>query len=202
MTPPTIIYTARFDAALAYATDLHRDQGRKGSGIPYLSHLLSVAAFVMEDGGSEDEVIAALLHDAIEDRPRGGQTELEIQERFGASVYDMVAAMTDSLGEGDERDASTWRERKERYLERLPRKETHVLRVAAADKLHNALSILRDLEHVGDDVWDRFNASKEEQLWYYRGLADAFERAEHAPEQLVTRFTRVVAQIEERARRD
>ena len=197
-TTPTHL-TDRFGKAMQFALELHRTQPRKGGEIPYIAHLLAVTALVLEDGGSEDEAIAALLHDAIEDQPREGRTAHEIDNQFGKQVLEIVEALTDNTDDGDDRSATTWRVRKELYLERLPTKSAATLRVAAADKLHNARAILADFEDIGDEVWARFNAPKDEQLWYYRELSAAFERAPHAPEGLVKHFRRTVEQIEARA---
>ena len=188
----------RYRDAMHFAFELHRTQLRKGTGIPYIAHLLAVTALVLEDGGTEDEAIAALLHDAIEDHPREGRTADEIRTRFGEPVFYIVEALTDSI-DGAERGARSWRARKEVYLERLPKKPAPALRVAAADKLHNARAILADLEALGDEVWARFNAPKDDQLWYYRELCVAFGRAPHAPRGLVDHFERTVQLIEVRA---
>jgi (p)ppGpp synthase/HD superfamily hydrolase len=152
---PTAVLTARFSEAVRWASLLHSDQSRKGTRIPYVSHLLAVAALVLEDGGDEDEAIAAVLHDAIEDQ----QTpEAEIRARFGGQVAAIVRACSDSVGGA--RDATDWRERKERYLAHLrdPDLPAGALRVTAADKLHNARSILTDLEEHGDGTWSHFHA--------------------------------------------
>jgi (p)ppGpp synthase/HD superfamily hydrolase len=159
----------RFDDALTYAARLHRAQTRKQSGIPYVSHLLSVAALVLEDGGDEDETIAALLHDAVEDQ--GGAARLaEIRDRYGERVAAIVAGCSDT----DQQPKPPWRQRKEAYLRHLadPATPESVLRVSAADKLHNARSVLSDRHEVGEVVWDRFNAGRDEQLWYYRSLVE------------------------------
>jgi len=190
--------TDRYREAMHFAFDVHRTQLRKGSGIPYIAHLLAVTALVLEDGGTEDEAIAALLHDAIEDRPDEGRTAHEIRTRFGEPVLHIVEALTDTI-DGAERGAGSWRARKEVYLERLPKKTAPTLRVAAADKLHNARAILADLEAEGDALWERFNAPKHDQLWYYRELCAAFGRAPHAPRKLVDHFERTVQLIEVRA---
>jgi len=161
--------TARFDRAAAYAREAHGDQLRKGTRIPYVSHLFAVASLVLEDGGDEDEAIAALLHDAAEDA--GGQQRLdEIRARFGDRVADIVLACSDSL----ERRKPPWRARKEAYLKHLREADASVLRVSAADKLHNLRSILADWKQIGDRVWERFSAPKREQLWYYTELVATY----------------------------
>ena len=160
----------RFDQALLYASELHRNQVRKGTDIPYIAHLLSVTALVLEDGGSEDEAIAALLHDAVEDQ--GGQATLaEIRRRFG----EQVAAWVMELSDTDTIPKPPWQERKDDYLEHLANASPEVLRISLADKLHNAHSLLDDLRLVGNETWDRFNGGKTGTLWYYRSLADLFQ---------------------------
>jgi (p)ppGpp synthase/HD superfamily hydrolase len=162
---------ARFDAALQLAAELHRSQLRKGSGVPYLGHLLGVAAVVIDAGGSEDQAIAGVLHDAVEDQ--GGESTLAvIRERFGDHVAEIVAACSDT----DVIPKPPWRTRKEAYLEHLESATTDVLLVSAADKLYNARAILADYRQVGDELWERFNQGRGQQLWYYRSLADIFAR--------------------------
>jgi hypothetical protein len=140
----------RFDDALVYAARLHRDQIRKGSGIPYVSHLLAVCALVIEHGGSEDQAIAALLHDAAEDQ--GGEARLnDIRARYGAAVADTVADCTDAWTE----PKPPWRPRKEAYLAALPSKPPTSLLVSLADKTHNECAILGDYRISGGRPWDR-----------------------------------------------
>ncbi|WP_249021561.1 HD domain-containing protein [Conexibacter sp. S30A1] len=169
--------TGRFDQALAYAAEVHRNQFRKGTTIPYLSHLLAVCGLVLEDGGDEDEAIAALLHDAPEDQ--GGRERLaEIRTRFGERVATIVEACSDTF----ETDKEDWRVRKERYLDHL-RVETDqgVLRVSLADKLANARSLLRDQLQQGDTHWNRFHAPRHDQRWYYTSLATVFQERANGP---------------------
>src|SRR4051794_9508828 len=163
--------TARFDAALAYASRHHRQHMRKGSRVPYVSHLMSVSALVMEHGGTEDQAIAALLHDAVEDAPpgQGGAVLVEIRERFGAAVADMVAACSDGLNDSGERKG-TWQERKQAYVDGLPHKSLDALLVTAADKTHNGLCIAADVRRYGVEFWKTFNASSPELVWYYRSV--------------------------------
>ncbi len=166
-------YGERFEEALGYAARLHRAQMRKGTNIPYITHLLAVAAIVGEHGGTEDEVIAALLHDAVEDQG-GANTREEIRRRFG----DGVAETVDHVSDTDVVPKPPWRERKEAYVARVRDAPRSARLVSAADKLHNARSILRDLRAEGDAVWRRFTGSKEETLWYYRALVEAFRAAD------------------------
>lgn len=158
--------TAKFDEALKLASGLHREQARKGTQIPYISHLLAVSALVLEYGGTEKQAIAALLHDAVEDC--GGVPVLrKIKSRFGADVAGIVASCTDSFEVGRKRN---WRERKVAYLEHLRESDNGSLLVVAADKLHNLRSIQREFLRVGDDLWLKFNAGADDQMWYYDSI--------------------------------
>lgn len=148
--------STRFDEALIFASRLHAKQVRKGSGIPYISHLLAVTALVLEHGGGEDEAIAALLHDAIEDQG-GDATRQEIRRRFGEVVVEIVNGCTDT----DSTPKPPWRERKEAYIAHLPTATSSILLVSAADKLHNVRSILNDYRVVGEEIWQRFKAGKQ-----------------------------------------
>jgi len=147
---------------------LHRDQVRKGpDAVPYVGHLLAVASIAIEYGGTEDQAIAALLHDAVEDQ--GGAPTLAMIERlFGPEV----AAIVDSCTDTDQQPKPAWQARKERYIAHLAGAPATVLLVAAADKLANARSILADLRATGDSVWERFTASKTQSLWYYRTVVE------------------------------
>jgi (p)ppGpp synthase/HD superfamily hydrolase len=188
-------YTERLDEALVYAASLHRDQTRKGTGVPYVTHLLSVAAIVGENGGTEDETIAALLHDAPEDA--GGEARLEdVRFRFGDGVAEIVAGCTDTY----EDPKPPWRRRKEEYLAHLSGAPAPVRLVSAADKLHNARSVLADYRAVGEDLWDRFNGGRSGTLWYYRAVADALAQAGDGP--VVDELGRVVAEMERLANGD
>jgi (p)ppGpp synthase/HD superfamily hydrolase len=179
----------RLDAAFALARELHAGQRRKGTDIPYLGHLMAVAALVVEDGGDEDQAIAALLHDAVEDQG-GAATLAVIRERFGGRVAAIVAACSDT----DETPKPPWRQRKETYLAHLrdPGLPDGALRVSLADKLHNARAILADLR-AGHDVFARFNAGRDDQAWYYDALATTF--AARAPGPMADELRRVVDQV-------
>jgi len=191
--------TSRFNDALQYAAELHAGQVRKGpDGVPYIAHLIGVASIVLEHGGSETQAIAALLHDAIEDRPRDGRTEREIAEWFGTAVLDIVWACTDNVPGSTDRSAATWRDRKERYLNHIPDVSEEARLVSLADKVYNARAILKDLRHVGDKVWDRFKVTKDETLWYYQSLVDVFLATDALPERqrlLAEELERVVGQM-------
>jgi GTP pyrophosphokinase len=188
-------YGERLEEALLYATRLHRDQTRKGTEVPYVTHLLAVAAIVGENGGTEDEVVAALLHDAPEDR--GGKECLEeIRARFGDDVAEIVDGCTDTY----EDPKPEWRPRKEAYVAHVAEASPSVRLVSAADKLHNARSILADLRALGDELWDRFTGGKEGTLWYYRALVEAYTRVGSNP--VVKELDWVVREIEALAGRD
>jgi (p)ppGpp synthase/HD superfamily hydrolase len=164
------VLTSRFDRALLYAHKAHRDQIRKGTTIPYVSHLLAVTSLVLEDGGDEDEAIAALLHDTAEDQ--GGRARLDdIHAKFGSRVASIVESCSDTLVH----PRPPWRLRKELYLTHLRDADSSVLRVSAADKLHNLRCMLADWKRIGDKLWERFSAKKEEQLWYYSELVKIFQ---------------------------
>ena len=175
MTKATVL-TDRFDRALLYATHVHGGQVRKETSIPYVAHLLAVAATVLEYGGDEDLAIAALLHDSVEDQ--GGKARLDdVRNRFGNRVARIVEACSDSLadtGKGERK--ADWRPRKEAYLAHLRTADEDILWVSLADKVHNARTILRDLRKpdIGEKVWVRFSVDKEQTLWYYHSLAQIF----------------------------
>jgi (p)ppGpp synthase/HD superfamily hydrolase len=159
----------RFKGALALAAELHADQTRKSTDIPYVEHLLGVASIAIEYGAGEDEAIAALLHDAAEDR--GGRSVLDmIRERFGSAVADIVESCTDTF----EDPKPDWIVRKVRYVAHVRESTPSARLVSAADKLHNARAILRDYRAIGDEVFKRFKRSKYHVLWYYRSLAREF----------------------------
>lgn len=170
---------SKFALAFDLAASEHQDQLRKSTDIPYISHLMSVAALVFENGGDEDQAIAGLLHDVIEDaEPASRIPEIRqtIKSQFGEKVLEIVEACTD--GEPDEKGIKLpWRPRKEAYLASLEKKNAAALLVSCCDKLHNARSILSDLKTpgVGYKVFNRFSSSKEETLWYYSSLSSLFE---------------------------
>src|SRR4051794_17638299 len=177
----TVVLGARFARAVEWVSELHGDQRRKGTDIPYVSHLLGVASLVLDDGGSENEAIAALLHDAVEDahvKPK------KIRRRFGRKVARIVTGCTETLDgklprrkdakrKGRGRGADTWRARKEESLAHLRDRATPtpVLRVRAADALYNARAIVADLRRHGPETWQHFHRGAVDQLWYFRSLA-------------------------------
>ncbi len=185
-----MILSNRFSEALTYAAELHATQVRKGSGIPYIAHLLGTASIALEYGANEDEAIAALLHDAIEDQ--GGATTREaIRRRFG----DTVTAIVDGCTDSDETPKPPWRQRKQAYIDRISTASASVRLVSAADKLYNVRSILKDSRQLGDVVWERFKGGKDGSLWYYRSLVEAFRKAELTP--IVEELDRTLLELEQ-----
>ena len=178
--------TERFDEAFHYAHRLHRTQTRKGTPIPYISHLMTVAALVVEHGGNEDQAIAGLLHDAAEDQG-GAETLAHIRNAFGDPVAAIVSDCTDAWTE----PKPEWRPRKEAYLAILPGKPAQSLLVSLADKTHNAEAILFDYRVLGDQLWERFNGGAAGTRWYYSALAEVFPKV--MPGRLTDRFARAVA---------
>lgn len=182
-------YSERFERALTHAAQLHRRQVRKGSQAPYIGHLLGVAAIAIDYGADEDEAVAALLHDAVEDQG-GAEVLAEIREMFGSRVADIVDGCSDT----DTIPKPPWRERKEQYVAHVADASPSVRFVSSADKLHNALSILRDYRQLGEDLWSRFRGGKEGTLWYYRALVEAYRAAGGTP--VVDDLDRVVSALE------
>lgn len=166
----------RLGDAFAYANHLHSHQKRKGTQLPYITHLMAVAALVIDNGGDEEQAMAALLHDAVEDQ--GGQPTLDdIRRRFGDRVAEIVDGCTDSYTE----PKPPWRTRKEQYLEHLKKAPENVRLVSLADKVHNTKAILADKKQCGEKVWDRFTASREDSLWYYSELLKIFTTFGNCP---------------------
>jgi GTP pyrophosphokinase len=185
--------SGRFDDALVYASRLHASQRRKASDVPFVSHLLSVAGLVLEFGGNEDEAIAALLHDAVEDQG-GLATREEIRRRFGDEVIAIVNGCTDA----DRMPKPPWRERKEAAIATARSAGASVRLVIAADKIHNALSVLRELRQIGDEVWQRFRGGRDGSLWYYREMAMALAASDQTgsdPGNIVRELVRVVGEL-------
>src|SRR5215468_2595496 len=185
----------RFQDALTFAAELHAAQLRKGTQIPYVAHLLAVAAIALEHGANEDEAIAALLHDAVEDQ--GGRPTLEkIRARFGDAVAKIVEGCTDSLAVDSTRKPP-WRERKEQYISHLAHSSPSVRLVSASDKLHNARAILADSRQQGPACFGKFNGGREGTLWYYRSLVTAFRAHGNSP--LLDELDRTVTELEKLA---
>ena len=197
---------SRLDTAFVFAHRLHAAQRRKGAGAPYIAHLMSVCALVIEHGGSNDQAIAALLHDSIEDQGDGypgGRAALreEIRQQFGEPVLSIVNDCTDDYDfeKGTAPDAAAeteqWRRRKQQYVDHLAKINGPALLVSCADKLHNARAILADYREMGPALWTRFRAAnRENQLWYYSTLARIFR--EKRVGRLAEELARVVAEIE------
>jgi GTP pyrophosphokinase len=188
------VLTERFDQALTYASRLHVNQRRKGTEIPYVAHLLAVASIALEHGASEDEAIAALLHDAIEDQG-GAATREDIRSRFG----DEVTAIVDGCTDAETCPKPPWKQRKEAYIAHVLSASPSVRLVSSSDKLHNARSILSDYRVHGEALWGRFTGGREGTLWYYRALVEAYRDAGGSP--VVDELERVVVEIEQLANR-
>jgi (p)ppGpp synthase/HD superfamily hydrolase len=182
------LLTQRFEQAFVYAFQLHAHQCRKGGTIPYISHLISVAALVLEDGGDEDAAIAALLHDAVEDQG-GTAVRGEIQQRFG----DRVLAIVDACTESDQVPKPPWKQRKLQALAQLRQAEPAIQRVMVADKLHNLRSIWADQQRQGNRVWERFNASRSEVLWFYGACLDVVRDRFNSP--MVTELQAILSKL-------
>lgn len=187
--------SSRFIEALTYATELHAKQVRKSSGVPYISHLLGVTSIALEYGANEDEAIAALLHDAIEDQG-GAATREEIRRRFG----DTVTAIVDGCTDAETIPKPPWRQRKEAYIATIPQASPSIILVSAADKLHNARSILKDYRTLGETVWERFKGGRDGTLWYYRVVVEAFIARGKTP--LIEELERTVAELEQLVKDD
>ncbi|MGA2219437.1 MAG: HD domain-containing protein [Terracidiphilus sp.] len=188
--------TSRFTRAVDYARHLHIER-RKGTDIPYMAHLLGVAALVMAESGhapipvTEDMVIAALLHDTVEDY--GGLVRLEdVRQNFGPNVARMVEGLTDSFVE-DAGSKGPWQERKEAYINRLRTEPADVQLISAADKLYNAKAILDDYRDIGPGIWSRFKRRRNEQLWYFNALLEVFKAAGGG--RTVQELERVIAEL-------
>ena len=181
--------TARFEDALIYAARLHSAQVRKGTNTPYLAHLLGVASIALENRADEDEAIAALLHDAVEDQG-GAVTREEIRRRFGQRVAEIVDGCTDA----ETIPKPPWRARKETYIQHLALASPSVRLVSASDKLYNARAILLDYRVLGEELWQRFTGGRAGTLWYYRALVEAYRA--HGSSPLLDELERTVAELE------
>ncbi len=172
----------RLTKAFKFALDAHEGDVRKGAAIPYFSHLMQVCGLVLEFGGTEDEAIGALLHDSAEDA--GGEGMLaRIRAEFGEHVEQIVRQNSDSIT-ASKGEKAPWRERKEHYLAGIATKSPSALLVSICDKIHNARSLNQDSRTLGESHWDRFNASREDSLWYYNSLVQAFESRRDADPKL------------------
>ena len=187
------LLTDRFKEAFLYCLQLHGDDTRKGKPVPYIAHLMSVCALVLEHGGSEDEAIAALLHDALEDHPDTASRP-DIRARFGVDVLHFVESCTDTPSDYQGGEKPPWRSRKQRLLDHIAKASPGLLRIALADKLHNARSLLADYRQQEDTLWERFNAGKADQLWFYQSLVRTFRDA-GATGYLIEELERVVTEL-------
>lgn len=180
---------SRFNEAFLYAAQMHASQTRKKTDVPYISHLMSVAGLVLEAGGGEDEGVAALLHDVVEDC--GGHPVLqEVRERFGERVAKIVQGCTDAY----DIPKPPWKQRKLDYLDVLRRADDDIRLVSAADKLHNVRTILADYRREGDSVWERFSGRRDGTLWYYRAVLEVLRQGK--PNPLLEELERVVTELE------
>jgi (p)ppGpp synthase/HD superfamily hydrolase len=184
----SLLLSKQYEKALVMAFQLHQVQKRKATQIPYIAHLLSVSALVLEFGGTENEAIAALLHDAVEDQ--GGMAVLaEIEAQFGAEVAEIVIGCSDSTG----LPKLPWKTRKTQYLQHLANASSSIQLVSLADKLHNLRDILMTYRKIGEKTWDRFNGKKEGTLWYYQNLVSIFAQSRHT--ELAAELGRVYHQL-------
>jgi (p)ppGpp synthase/HD superfamily hydrolase len=183
------LLTERFEQALLYAARLHATQIRKGSGVPYISHLMAVAGLALENGGGEDEAISALLHDAVEDQ--GGEpTRAEIQRRFGPRVAEIVDGCTDT----DRWPKPPWRVRKELHIASVAGASPSVCLVLACDKLHNVRCLVAEYRNCGDALWGRYHGGRAGTLWYYRAMLEALRLRGTSP--LLEELGRAVSEFE------
>lgn len=187
-----MVLSQRFEEALVYAAHIHGGQTRKGTEVPVMAHLIAVASIVLEYGGTENEAIGALLHDAAEEAGGKGRID-DIRARFGEEVANIVEGCTDCFDD----PRPPWRTRKAAYIGRIPRLPDRVRLVAAADLLHNARSNLKDLREHGDQVWSRFKGGKDGTLWYYRCVVQALKTI--GTTHLLDELERVVIEVEKLA---
>jgi (p)ppGpp synthase/HD superfamily hydrolase len=164
--------TEDIDKAFAYARKIHNNQKRNRTTIPYLSHLMSVSALVMEHGGNEEQAIAALLHDTLEDGGDADKISKEIQHMFGDKVLSMVRELSDT----EEQPKPPWKERKETYIAHIEEISDDALVVSMCDKLHNLKTIVWDFHVIGDEIFERFKGKKEGTIWYYTTLTEKYKK--------------------------
>jgi (p)ppGpp synthase/HD superfamily hydrolase len=189
--PQPWAFSNRFVEGVRVAMLMHANQLRKGTTIPYVSHLFGACSITLDYGGNEDQAIAALLHDAVEDVHYAPGAR-EAVAAFGPDVLRIVEACTDA----DTEPKPPWHERKQRYLAHLADADPVVMLVSAADKLHNARSIVADLRRIGPELWHRFNVPKADTLWYYRALVAAYRSNGAHPKELIDELHRTVAEME------
>lgn len=193
MTTTEPLLSPKFALALQFANEIHSTQARKGAGAPYISHLMTVCALVLESGGAETQAIAALLHDSAEDC--GGRPMLDtVRVMFGSEVAEIVEACTDTF----DTPKPDWRPRKQAYLQAMAVKPTDAKLVACADKLHNISNTLRDIQGEGIEAWklrmaDTPNGAADKQCWYYLGCLEALSAGWSAP--VLDEFARAVRRL-------
>lgn len=190
MTLQTTKLTENYESALIFANRLHQKQIRKINGTPYFAHLLSVSALVLEDGGSETEAIAALLHDAIEDQG-GTETEDLIRQKFGDQITDIVVGCSEQYV----LPKPAWKERKQKYVDNLRHASPEICRVALADKLHNTISNIEEYHQHNVNIWQNFAEGKEGLVWFYRSIIDAVEETQYSGF-LSDKLARAILQLE------
>lgn len=181
--------SSRYADALLYTASLHQNQERKVSGVPYIAHLLRVSGIALEYGATEDEAIAALLHDAIEDQG-GDATRQEILRRFGPTVV----AIVDGCSDADTTPKPPWRARKESHVEHLRQAEPSVRLVVAADKLDNLRSLVREYRRRGESLWEFFHGRRDGTLWYYQAMLEALASGGVTP--LVEELQRTMQELQ------
>jgi len=185
------LLTARFDEALAFTSQVHRLQARKGGAIPYMAHLLAVTALVLEYGGDEDTAIAALLHDTVEDQGRLPMLE-RVRAAFGSRIAAIVMEVSDN--EGDPKPP--WKKRKQDFIDSIPRLSPEARLIALADKLHNVRSTIAEFRRVGDVVWTHFHGRRDGTLWYYREVLSALHKnSQVTNEPLLQELTRDIKEL-------
>lgn len=181
-----MMLTERFDRALSFSCELHRKQKRKTSGAPYISHLLGVCSLVLEDGGVEEEAIAALLHDAVEDQAGGYPGGVSaLRDRIGADFGPEVLRLVDALTERPTADTAAirdkherWRAHKRAYIQQILSYDAPVRRISCADSLYNVRSLITGYRAMGDKLWTRFmTRDATDQLWGYSAISRAFLEA-------------------------
>lgn len=182
----------RFERALTYAAQLHANQVRKDSRTPYIAHLLAVAGLVMEYGGSEDEAIAALLHDALEDQPNQGLTSREIETQFGSQVLAIIQACSDTQSH----PKPPWRTRKDGFLKQLAGAPPSACLVIAADKLHNTRILVREYREHGEAVWQRFKGGREGTLWFNRSIHSLLKERGCLADSLLSELDEAITALE------
>jgi len=185
---PLSVLSRKFESALAFANQVHAHQKRKDSGAPYFAHVIGVAALVLEDGGSEEEAIAALLHDTAEDQ--GGQAMLdEIAERFGKTIAQIVAECSDTLIS----PKPPWQARKENHINGLRTARPETIRIMLADKVYNSRNLLRSLQERGEIVWENFKGGRDGTIWYFQQMYAVF--AETKSGYMLDEFARNIKRI-------